>query len=229
MTTTLPGFLTLHNTSIGKKVIMAITGLIWVGFVFFHMYGNTKAFGGAEYFNHYAEGLRQVGAPIFGRLHLLTVARSVLTISVLAHIWAAYTLAQQARKARPQEYMVKKTVQATRASMTIRYGAIAIVLFLVYHLAHFTWGWVHPEFIPGDPYHNLVTGFQFLPNVAIYLVALAALGMHLYHGTWSMFQTLGLNNARTTGLIRLFALVLAVITAVGFATVPLAVMVGIIK
>jgi succinate dehydrogenase / fumarate reductase cytochrome b subunit len=121
-------------------------------------------------------------------------------------------------------------VQANYAALSIRYGAVVILLFVLFHLAHLTWGIspVHPDYIRGDAYHNLIVGFRSLPVVIIYLVALVALALHLYHGTWSMFQTLGLNDADWDGALRALAWVLAIVVPVGFAVVPLAIQFGMI-
>ena len=220
--------MTLTRSTIGKKVIMALTGLVWIGFLAFHMYGNLKVFEGAAYFNEYSEGLRHIGAPIFGAFHLLWVARIGLIVSVVLHVWAALDLTRAARRARPQSYVMKKNIHADYAAVTIRYGGLAIFLFLLYHLAHFTWGVraVHPDFIPGDTYHNLVVGFQNPLNVILYLIALVAVGLHLYHGSWSMFQTLGFNNQKYDSSLRALALALGVLIPLGFATAPLGVLFG---
>jgi succinate dehydrogenase / fumarate reductase cytochrome b subunit len=220
----------LYRSSIGKKAIMAVTGLIWIGYVVLHMYGNLKAFQGGVHFNEYAEGLRTLGAPIFGHLHLLTIARVVLLASLLLHIWAAWSLFVMAREARPASYASRRVVQANYAALSMRYGAVVILLFVLFHLAHLTWGIspVHPDYIRGDAYHNLIVGFRSLPVVVIYLVALVALALHLYHGTWSMFQTLGLNDADWDGALRALAWVLAIVVPVGFAVVPLAIQFGMI-
>jgi succinate dehydrogenase / fumarate reductase cytochrome b subunit len=226
------GVLSLYRSSIGKKVIMAVTGLVGIGFVFFHMYGNLKAFEGPEYFNAYAEGLRELGAPIFGYSHLLWIARIVLLVAVVLHVWAAWSLYQESQRARSTKYVKHSTLQANPAALYIRFGGVVILIFLILHLMHFTWGipGVHPDFRPGDAYHNLVVGFQsyaYLPAI-FYIVATIALGFHLYHGAWSMFQTLGLNNHLYTKPLRTLSLVLALVISVGFAAVPLAVMLGII-
>jgi succinate dehydrogenase / fumarate reductase cytochrome b subunit len=214
--------------SIVKKAIMAVTGLFGLGFVFFHMYGNLKIFEGQEYFNEYAHSLRAIGAPIFGHLHLLTVLRLVLIASVILHVWAAVSLYRQARRARPTKYAVKRTVQADYAAVTMRWGGLVIVLFLLFHLADLTWGVsaVSPGFDRSDPYANVVSTFQSLPVVFFYLLALAALGMHLYHGTWSMFQTLGFLNQRYDPAVRILSWVLALVIPIGFAIVPVAVVAG---
>jgi succinate dehydrogenase / fumarate reductase cytochrome b subunit len=208
---------------------MAVTGLIGLGFVLMHMYGNLKAFGGREYFNTYAEGLRSVGAPIFGHYHLLMVARLVLIVAVFAHIWSAYVLTQQANAARPRPYAVRKHVQASRAALTMRWGGVAIFLFLLYHLAQLTWGIpvIHGDFIRGDAYHNLVYGLRS-PVAVVYMAAVVALGFHLYHGIWSACQTLGLSNDNTEPPIRTFSMAVAAVITLGYLTVPLAILVGII-
>jgi succinate dehydrogenase / fumarate reductase, cytochrome b subunit len=220
----------LYRTSIGQKAIMAVTGFIWIAYVVIHMYGNLKAFQGAFYFNHYAEGLRTLGDPVFGQRHLLTIARLVLVGSLAAHVWAAVSLYNRARKARPSNYEARRVVQANYASLTMRYGGVVIILFVLFHLAHLTWGVpaVHRNFVHGDAYSNLVYGFQSLPVVIIYLAALVALGFHLFHGTWSMFQTLGVNNKSVEPPIRTLAWILAIGVPVGFAVVPIAIQLGII-
>jgi succinate dehydrogenase / fumarate reductase cytochrome b subunit len=218
--------MTLTRSTIGKKAIMAVTGLIWIGFLAFHMYGNLKVFQGPVYFNEYAESLRALGAPLFSHLHLLTVLRVIVTAAVLLHIWAALTLTNTARSARPQGYQMKRRVQASYASITMRYGGVAIGLFLLYHLAHFTWLALPGGYVKGDAYGNLVLGFQNIFNVIFYLVAVSALGMHLYHGTWSMFQTLGFNNQKYDSTLRGIALGLGILLPVGFAIVPLSVLFG---
>jgi succinate dehydrogenase / fumarate reductase cytochrome b subunit len=221
----------VYRSSIGKKAIMALTGLIGVGFVLFHMYGNLKVFQGPEYFNLYAEGLRSIGAPIFSHTHLLWVGRIVLLLAVVLHVWAAVSLTRQARKARTSKYAVTRRVHADYASITMRYGGTVLFFFILFHLMHFTWGVsaVHSDFIPGDAYHNVVSGFQFLPSVIVYLIAVTALGFHLYHGTWSMFQTLGLLNRKYDRPVRLLGLALALVIAVGFSLVPLGVTFGLVQ
>jgi succinate dehydrogenase / fumarate reductase cytochrome b subunit len=221
----------LYRSSIGKKALMAITGVVWIGYVIMHMYGNLKVFQGAEYFNEYAEGLRAIGAPIFGHLHLLMIARVVLVASLVIHIWAALVLYLQARAARPASYATRKVVQANYPSLTMRYGGVLILLFVLFHLMQLTWGvpGVSSGFIPGDPYHNVIQTFRAWPVVAIYLVALVALGFHLFHGTWSMFQTLGLNSDDWDGLIRGLAWLIAIVVPVGFAVVPIAVQFGMLQ
>jgi succinate dehydrogenase / fumarate reductase cytochrome b subunit len=227
------GVINLYRTSIGKKVIMAITGLIGIGFVILHMYGNLKVFGGPEYFNAYSEGLRGIGAPIFGHTHLLWIGRVVLLAAVVLHVWAAWSLYQESQRARSVKYIKHNTVQATAAALYIRVGGVILLIFLIFHLMHFTWGvpGVHPDFSQTDVYHNLVVGFRsygYLPAV-FYLVAMAALGFHLYHGTFSLFQTLGASDQSHAKSLRALSLCLALVVAGGFAIVPLAVIFGLIS
>lgn len=221
----------LPRTTIGKKIIMAVTGLIGIGFLLLHMYGNLKAFLGPVYFNDYAEALRTFGEPIFGYLHILTVIRIVLLAAVVLHVWAAWSLTQQAWRARPTRYAVTHRVQANYGALTMRWGGLALFLFVIYHLAHFTWGvpGINNNFVRGDAYHNLVAGFQSLPVTLIYIAASIALGLHLYHGGWSMCQTLGLSNENTEKPLRALSLAVALVLTIGFVVVPLAVLTGIIR
>ncbi|MFN8439178.1 MAG: succinate dehydrogenase cytochrome b subunit [Caldilineaceae bacterium] len=221
---------TVFRTTIGMKVLMAVTGLIWIGFLFFHMYGNVKVFLGPEYFNAYAEGLRELGHPVFGRLHLLTLLRVIMVVAFVTHVYLQFVLYRKNAASRSTSYSMHKKVQANPASLTMRYGGVAILFFVLYHLSDLTWGvpGIHSDFQSGQAYHNLTTSFQSPINVVLYLIALAALAMHLYHGTWSMFQTLGVNSKRTTPTLRLVALGLAVVIPVGFAIVPLSVFFGIV-
>jgi len=235
------GILRLTQTSIGKKVIMAITGLIGIGFVTFHMYGNLKVFGfmtGPEYasaqqhFNEYAHTLRTFGEPIFGYTHLLWVARLVLIGAVILHVWAAWSLYQESERARTVKYSKHQKLKTNFASLYIRVGGVILLLFIIFHLMHFTWGvpFVHPDFRTDDAYHNVVVGFQsygYLPAI-FYIIAMGALGLHLFHGTWSLFQTLGLNNKTYTNMLRALAIVISVVVTVGFIVVPLAVMLGLV-
>jgi succinate dehydrogenase / fumarate reductase cytochrome b subunit len=160
----------------------------------------------------------------------LTIARIVLVAAIVIHVWAAYSLWILAREARPKSYASRRVVQANYASVTMRYGGTVVLLFVLYHLAHLTWGisGVHSDYVRGDAYHNLVVGFSSAPVVIIYLIALVALGLHLYHGTWSMFQTLGLNDENWDGALRALSWLLAIVVPVGFAAVPIAILLGFI-
>ena len=225
------GVLTIYRTSVGKKVIMAVTGLMLVGFIVFHMYGNLKMFQGAEVFNAYAHGLREVGYPIFGKTHLLWVARIGLIGAFGLHIWSAIELSRKNLQGRKEKYEMHEKVQANYAALTMRWGAVVIFFFLLYHLMHFTIGvpGVHPDFSREDAYHNVIRGFQSVPASIVYIVAVLALGFHLYHGSWSMFQTLGLNNKNYTIPLRAFGLGLALVVTLGFMSVPISVMLGVVQ
>jgi len=233
------GALTLYRSSIGKKAIMAVSGLIGIGFLVLHMYGNLKIFEGPEYFNTYAAGLRSLGAPIFGYTHLLWIARLVLLAAVILHVLMAYQLTRQDWSGRPRQirYAVKKDVQATYASRTMRWGGVILLLFIVYHILNLTFGVVgyapggyQPEDAAGfHAYTNVINAFSNPFATIFYVIAMLALGMHLYHGFWSMFQTLGLNNYRTDRILRIGAGAISLILTLGFIAVPLAVLFGIVQ
>lgn len=216
------------RTSVGKKVAVATTGLIGVGFVFAHMVGNLKVFLGRDPINHYGEWLRELGEPALPRSTVLWLLRLVLIASVVIHVTLTYQLAMQSRRARPERYEYTKAVRKNPAARTMRWGGTAILLFIVFHLLDFTWGTANPGFVRGDVYRNMVASFDRIPVTVVYLAAMFALAMHLYHGTWSVMQTLGVNQARWDKTIRAGATALAVIIAGGFAIVPLAVVFGIV-
>jgi succinate dehydrogenase / fumarate reductase cytochrome b subunit len=218
----------LPRSSIAKKALMAVTGAVWIGYLVLHMWGNLHIFQGQAAFNHYAEFLREVGEPVFSYAQVLWIIRIVIAVSLAAHIWAAYDLYMQARRARSTNYAVKRVVQANYASRFMRIGGVVIILFVIFHLAHYTWGWITP-FDRSDPYTNVIIGFSNPAIVLFYLLALAALGLHLFHGVWSMFQTLGLNSRRFDGFLRGLAVFVALVVPIGFATVPLAVLFGILN
>ncbi|GAB4126472.1 MAG: succinate dehydrogenase cytochrome b subunit [Roseiflexaceae bacterium] len=230
--------LSVYRTSVGKKFVMAITGLIGYGFVIGHMIGNLKVFLGPTEFNHYAEFLRTVGEPLLPARTLLWIIRIVLLTAVGLHIWSALQLTRQSQASRPVRYANKKQIQANFASMTLRWGGITILLFLIFHLLHFTFGTIHPDFrletgasglTHPDAYHNLVVGFQNPLIVGFYLLAVAALATHMFHGVWSMFQTLGLNGNNTNTFFRGLAVASAVVLFLGFSSVPISVLLGVVK
>jgi len=214
---------------IGKKVIMAVTGVILFLFVVGHLLGNLKIFEGPEKFNAYAEGLRTVGAPFFGRELLLWVARVVLLVALLAHMWAAVETARASWRARPIGYRRLEAVETSYAARTMRWGGVLILLYVIYHLLDFTFGRVNPSFIPGDVYHNVVASFRVWPVVVAYIAAMIVLGLHLYHGTWSALQTLGLNRPPTGRWRRGVAAAVALAIAGGYVTIPVAVLAGIVR
>ena len=215
--------LSFWRSTIGKKVVMGVTGLIGLGFVIGHMAGNLQAFSGEEKLDAY-------GALLHGPLHeLLLVARVVLIGAVLLHITAAYQLTMISRTARPVDYANRKPQVSTLASKTLRWGGILLLVFIVFHILHFTVGTVHPDFVEGRVYRNLSTGFAVKWVAAFYLVAMVALGMHLYHGAWSSMRTLGLAKQSAHPLKRYLPVALAIVISLGFAVIPLAFLLGVLR
>jgi succinate dehydrogenase / fumarate reductase, cytochrome b subunit len=213
-----PGFL---GSSIGKKVVMAGSGAVLFGFVVAHMVGNLQVYLGPAALNGYAEKLRQVPA-------LLWAARLGLLVAVLLHIWSAWSLTRMSRAARPVGYRERESRESTYASRTMRWGGVILLLFIVYHLMHFTFGNAHPSFVHGDVFHNFVVGFQSVAVSGFYIAAMIALGLHLYHGVWSMMQTLGLSHPRYDRLRHTFATLVAVVVVAGNVSFPLAVLTGLL-
>jgi len=216
-------------SSIAKKAIMAVTGLLLFGWIVGHMTGNLKVFQGAEKFNAYAEFLREMGAPLFPESGVLWLVRGILTLALVLHVWSATSLTLINRRARDKNYETRKSVQLDYAARTMRWSGYLIALYIVFHLMHLTWGNVHHNFVLGNPYANLVSGFQVLPIALVYIAANLLLGMHLYHGLWSMFQSLGLNHPSYNASRRYFAVAFAVVVCLGFISVPVAVLTGIVS
>lgn len=212
------------TSSIGKKLVMGVSGAVLLGFVVGHMLGNLQVYLGPEAFNGYAEGLRKLPA-------LLWAARGVLLAALVVHLWAAYSLTMANRRARRVGYRETAPQASTYASRTMRWGGVTLLLFVIYHLLHFTFGVraVHPRFQSGDVYHNFVTGFQ-QPLVSLfYVLAMLALGFHLYHGAWSMLQTLGLSHPRYDHLRKGFAALLTTVVVAANISFPVAVMLGVLR
>ena len=218
-----------YRSAVGKKAVMASTGVILFGFVFVHMLGNLKLYLGPEHLNDYAHWLRTVGAPAVPETGLLWSFRIVLLAAVVLHIWSAYAVTTMSWAARPIAYTGRAYVKASYAARTMRWGGVIILLFVVYHLLHLTWGSAHPEFVANDPYRNVVVGFRVWWVSAFYIFANLALGLHLYHGLWSMFNSLGMTNARFESWRRNFALAFAVVITVGNLSFPIAVLMGIVR
>lgn len=215
--------LTFWRSTIGKKVVMGVTGLIGLGFTVGHMAGNLQAFSGAEKLDAY-------GALLHGPLHeIVLLARVVLIAAVILHVTAAYQLTMMSRAARPVDYAARKPQVSTLASKTLRWGGVLLLVFIIFHILHFTIGSVHPDFVEGKIYQNLTTGFAVKWVAAFYLVAMVALGMHLYHGAWSSMRTLGLAKQSNEPLKRFLPLALAIVISSGFAAIPLAYLLGVLK
>ena len=211
------GVMRFWHSTIGKKVVMAVTGLIGVGFVIGHMTGNLLMFKGEDAMYHYAMLLRT-------SMPLLYTVRGVLLVSVILHIVSAYQLTQLARKARPQDYVQRKPQVTTWAARTIRWGGVLLLLFIVLHIMQITLGvsFLQPQFTHLDPYNNLRAAFANPIWLTFYLLAMGALALHLYHGTWAAVRTLGVSRPSTAPLKRRIALVLAIVVAAGFALIPIA-------
>jgi succinate dehydrogenase / fumarate reductase, cytochrome b subunit len=214
--------LTFYSTSIGKKVVMAITGLILLGFVIGHMLGNLQVFIGASQMNEYAAMLKANAALLWG-------VRLVLVVAVMLHIVAAVQLTRMSRRSRPEGYHYKDVIQADYAARTMRWSGLIIALFVIYHLLHFTAGTVHPQFDVHDVYRNVIIGFRVWPVSVFYIIAMVALAFHLWHGVWSMFQTLGLINPKSDKIIRRLAALATLAIVIGFISVPMAVLAGLIS
>lgn len=222
-------FFELYRTSVAKKAIMAISGIILFGWIFAHMMGNLKIFAGPEKFNHYAEFLREMGTPLFPESGVLWIMRIVLLVAVGLHIWSATSLTLVNRRARPHDYARREGVQLDYAARTMRVSGYLIAVYVVYHLMHLTWGTVNPGFVPGDAYGNVVRGFSVAPVAVVYIVANVLLGTHLYHGLWSMFQSLGWNHPAYNAWRRHFAITFSVLVTLGFVSVPVAVLAGVVS
>jgi succinate dehydrogenase / fumarate reductase cytochrome b subunit len=223
------------RSTVAAKAVMAISGLIMIGYLLAHMYGNLKVFAGPESFNGYAHHLRTLGEPILPHTGLLWIIRVVLVISVVAHAASAFKLWQRSHKARggTRRYYSNKAktgVQRSYASFTLRWGGVIILLFVIYHILHFTLGVVHPGGASPEPYTRVVNGFQIWWVVLSYTVAMIAVGFHLRHGTWAALMTLGANTSKAAGR-RLNQLAYAVsgIVTVGFLLPPFAILFGLVK
>ena len=201
---------------------MALTGVVLTGFVLAHMAGNLLLYKGPEALNAYAEMLQSKPA-------VLWAARAVLLGSVVLHIWAATTLTLLNLSARPIGYRKSAYEASTYASRTMRWGGPLLLLFIVYHLLHFTAGSVHPNFVRGDVYHNVVIGFGNPWVVFFYVLSMVALSLHLFHGVDSMLQTLGLSHPRYNGLRSMIGAAYAALVSVGNLSFPLSVFFGLVK
>lgn len=218
-----------YRSAVGKKAVMAVTGVFLFGWIFAHMLGNLKLYFGPEHMNEYAHWLRVMGGPAVPEAGLLWLVRLLLLAAVILHITAATQLTIQSRNARPIGYERRDVVKATYASRTMRWGGVIILLFIWYHLGHLTFGKFHPDFRPDDPYHNVVRGFQVWWVAAIYIIANLALGLHLYHGLWAMFNSLGLNAAKFNAWRRVFATAFALLITLGNVSFPVMVLLGIVR
>jgi succinate dehydrogenase / fumarate reductase cytochrome b subunit len=211
------------TNSVFKKVVMAVSGIVMVLFLIAHMIGNLHAFQGAESFNDYSHWLRVVGEPALPPRTLLTAIEIGLVVAVVAHMWAAISLWRQAKRARPQAYVTKKSVAQTYSARTMRWGGVIIALFVVYHILDLTFGAANPAGTDATPYDRLVASFQNPIVITLILV-----GMHLRHGIWSATQTLGQSNRRRERSVNAFAVAFSTLLIAGYLVVPAAVVFGLV-
>ncbi|MDB5909851.1 MAG: hypothetical protein JWP34_3965 [Massilia sp.] len=217
------------RTMIGKKVVMAVTGVALVGFVIVHMLGNLKIFSGPNEINIYSHFLREVGRPVLGYGQLLWIVRIVLLICVVLHVTAAIQLTRMSLAARPIGYAAKRNVETTFAARTMRWSGVLLVVFIIFHLLHLTGGVVGfkaGQFQHLAVYQNVVAAFAVWPITLFYIVAMGALCLHLSHGIWSMLQTLGWSNARNESTLKILSNIIGIAVFVGFTSVPVAVLAG---
>jgi succinate dehydrogenase / fumarate reductase cytochrome b subunit len=220
---------TLWDSTLGKKTIMAVSGLIMLLYLVVHMFGNLKIFFGASGFNGYAHWLRTLGEPFLHYEWALWIIRTVLAVSVIAHGVCAYQLSRRDQRARPVGYVHRKA-RSSYATRTMRWGGVILALFVVWHLLDLTTGTVHSGgFQPGHPYQNVVDTFSTWYGDVIYIVAMLALGLHIRHGLWSAAQTLGVGSRSRDRVLKTTANALALVLTAGFVAVPVGVMTGIVS
>lgn len=234
----LPFPLNVWQSAVGRKWIMALTGIGLLGFVVAHMIGNLHVYQGPVDLHEYAEALRDLGGHIIPRTWLLWVLRLGLIAMLVLHIAAAYTTKEISRKASTNANYIdgqksypggREYIAADYASRTMRWTGPIILLYLLFHLADLTWGLLpHTDYVRGDPYHNLSTSLSNLPVAIIYVVANVALAVHIYHGAWSLFQSLGINNPMYNRARRTFATGLAGVILIGNLSFPILAQAGVI-
>ena len=208
-----------YESTVFKKAVMAVTGLIMFAFVIGHLIGNLQVFEGPEKLNAYGRFLRIEPA-------LLWAVRLGLLVSVILHIVVTVQLALLKKEARPVGYVKKDNSHSSYASRTMYWSGPIIGLFIVYHILHLTLGVAQPGYIEGDVYHNVIAGFQNPLISGFYILAMILLCMHLYHGIYSMFQSLGANHPIYTPILKKFAAVMAFAIAIGNISIPVSVLAG---
>ncbi|MFP3907398.1 MAG: succinate dehydrogenase cytochrome b subunit, partial [Acidimicrobiales bacterium] len=228
----LPFPLNLYQTAVGKKWVMAITGILLLGYVLAHMIGNLKLYYGPADMNAYGEWLRSLLYPALQEEQLLWIMRTGLLVAFVLHIHSAYSLTLMNRASRPVDYQSQRDyIAADFASRTMRWTGIIVLLFVIWHLMDLTLGTpgVNDEFIAHDPYNNVVASFERPLVAGFYVIANLALGVHIFHGAWSMFQSLGLNNPRLNAARRWFATIFAAVIVIGNVSFPIMVQAGVIS
>ncbi|MFE0102080.1 succinate dehydrogenase [Streptomyces sp. NPDC059009] len=219
----------LWDSTIGKKTVMAVSGLMMLAFLVAHMVGNLKIFFGPGEFNHYARWLRTIGEPVMHYEWTLWVLRAGLVLAVVAHAVSAYQLSRRDIKARPTQYVHKKAA-ASFATRTMRWGGVILGLFIVWHILDLTTGTVHPDgYQHLHPYQNVIDTFSTWYGNVIYIIAMLALGLHVRHGLWAAAQTLGAGTATRNRVLKPLANGVALVLTAGFVIVPVAVMTGVVS
>lgn len=214
--------LRFYETTLGKKVVMAVTGAIWFGYLIAHLIGNLQIFAGPETINNYALLLRKAPA-------ILWAARIVLAIALILHITAAIQLNRLQRAARPVRYVRHKTEDSSFSSRHMFLTGLMLAFFIAYHIAHFTLVVIPGEYEHLKPYENVVYGFQQPAITLLYTAGMILVGLHLYHGLWSMFQTMGFSHPTYSGWLKKGAAFAAMLLVIGFLTVPAAVVMGVLR
>lgn len=218
------------RSAVGKKWVMAVTGIMLLGFVLAHMVGNLKIYLGAEHMNDYAEWLRTLGEPALPRTTVLWLMRIGLTLAFVFHIVSAAQLTRMNHRARPTKYQSPRDyVAANFASRTMRWTGVIVALFVIFHLLDLTWGKTGDDFVAGNAYENVIHSFERVPVAIAYIVANIALAIHIFHGAWSMFQSLGLNNPKWNDARRKFALAFALVIGIANVSFPLMVVTGVVS
>ena len=226
-----PLLVELWQTGVGKKWVMGITGVMLMGFIFGHAIGNLKMYLGPTEFDHYSEFLRELLVPILPRTITLWLIRIGLIAAFVGHIFAAASLTAQNRKANVPYQSRRDYLAANFAARTMRWTGVIILLFLIFHLADLTWG-LKPiatnEWHRGLAYVNVTESLQRVGVAIIYIIANIALGIHLFHGSWSLFQSLGFNNPRFNNARRYFATGFAVLIGVINISFPIMILAGVV-
>ena len=213
-----------YASMVGKKVVMGVTGLIGIGFVVLHSLGNLLVFRGPAAINSYSRFLKSTG-------ELLWALRIILIVAVVLHVIAAIQLTRQSRSARPIPYTKHEHQVATVASRTMRWGGVLLLVFIVLHILHFTTGTIRPAgvFSSEDVYANVVASFRIWWVALFYVLAMLALGLHLFHGAWSSVRSIGVSPASPQPLHHRVSLAIAILVWAAFTVVPIAVITGFVR
>ncbi len=229
--------LNIYQSSVGRKWVMALTGIGLLGFVLVHMIGNLHLYEGPSRMYEYAESLRNLGGGLLPRTLILWLLRVGLVGMFALHLHSAYTLARRSHHAADKATVVgnkryaskRDYVAASYASRTMRWTGPIVGLYILFHLADLTWGWwLGADYVRGDPYHNVTESLSSLPVAIIYVIANVVLAVHIFHGTWSMFQSLGVNSPKYNSLRRNLATGLSAIILIGNLSFPILTQFGLV-